>query len=493
MNNLRLKNYRCFTDTGDIKFRPITILIGANSTGKSSVLKFFPLLKQTVGEFVNGLFLWTGPLVDLKDFKNTLRDDEKEMTIGFTINELPVRSRTRSGIEMLHNVRIETVLCSNPDDEHYENIKRLVIAFDKHTFLVEEVGNGKMLLSVDNISSDNLKDNIFLAATNSLLPKVLFRVVEDEITDEPDSAYKRMRGLMKDENRMLFLRTLIRTNDNVFDDQKLRDTILHDRRSVIEADKVETFINYLHYYTVNRLIDSINLYLIDLARRTTYVKPLRAIVERYYRFTNQAVDEIAADGSNLPMFYNSLSPQKFNAFNNWLKKLFGFSVRLRPSEGHVELQITEKDKPVRNLVDVGFGYTQILPILTILWKKIYMDAEKERKSINKTYIVAIEQPELHLHPRFQGLFAEMLAFVISDSKKQNVDLRIIIESHSEIIVNKLGELIADEDNPLGRNEVNVLIFNSQQDNLKQEVNESLYDEEGILNNWPFGFFSDYVH
>ena len=106
MNNLRLQNYRCFKDTGDIDIRPITLFIGANSSGKSSVLKFFPLLKQTIGNFVNGLYLWTGPLVDLKDFKNTLRDGSEEMSIAFTIDQLPVESRIRSEVERLYDVHI---------------------------------------------------------------------------------------------------------------------------------------------------------------------------------------------------------------------------------------------------------------------------------------------------------------------------------------------------------------------------------------------------
>ena len=492
MNNLRLQNYRCFEDTGDIDIRPITLFIGANSSGKSSVLKFFPLLKQTIGNFVNGLYLWTGPLVDLKDFKNTLRDGSEEMSISFTIEQLPVESRIRSEVERINDVHIETVLCNFPENKHYDYIKRLTITFDGHTFSLERMDESNMLFSVDNVNSTNLKDTIFLGPTNSLLPKVIFKINDSEVSDESVSAYKRMRGLLNGENRIPYLRTIIRTNDNVFDDKSLKEYLQKSDSPVIDADKIDLFVNYLHYYTINRLIDSINLYLMDLAKYTTYVKPLRAIVERYYRFTNQAVDEIESDGSNLPMFYNSLNGKTFGEFNAWLNTLFNFIVRLKTSEGHVELQIVEKDKPVRNLVDVGFGYTQILPIITIIWKKIYMDAKSWSRNKCKSAIVAIEQPELHLHPRFQGLFAQMLAAVVADCKKKGIDLRLVIESHSEIIVNKLGELIASEESPLRKDDVNVLIFNSPQDNLKKEIIESHYDKDGVLNNWPYGFFSDYV-
>lgn len=46
MDTLQLTNYRKFKDTGVIHLKPITFLVGANSSGKSSFLKFFPLLKQ---------------------------------------------------------------------------------------------------------------------------------------------------------------------------------------------------------------------------------------------------------------------------------------------------------------------------------------------------------------------------------------------------------------------------------------------------------------
>lgn len=493
MNNLRLKNYRCFTDTGDIDLRPITMLIGANSTGKSSLLKFFPLLKQTVGEFNTGLFLWTGSLVDLKDFKNTVREGENDMTVEFTIKNLPVRSRTREKLEYLTNVRVELVLSSKQDEEHYDFIKRMNISFDKHSFILEINDDGIKSLNVDNLNSLDLKEDIILGSTNSLLPKIGFQIAEDEISDESSVAYKRMRSLMSTENKILFLRTLIRTNDNVFDDERLRNQILNKGKQLIDEKNVDRFINYLHYFTVNRLIDSINIYLIHLAERITYVKPLRAIVERYYRYTNLSVNEISADGSNLPMFYNSLSKETKQKLNSWLYKLFGFKIKLGALEGHLELLIEEKNKSIRNLVDVGFGYTQILPILTILWKKLYMDCINKPSNVCRTFIVAIEQPELHLHPRFQGLFANMLSAVVNDAKKLKINIRIVIESHSEVIINRLGELIADENNPLRAEDVNILIFNSPQDNLEREVTTAEFDDTGMLNNWPYGFFSDYVY
>ena len=92
MDQLRLRNYRCFDDTGDINLKPITLLLGANSSGKSSFIKFFPLMQQSLETRVNGLFLWDGQYVDFKNFKNTVRNGEGDITIDYTIGELDVNN-----------------------------------------------------------------------------------------------------------------------------------------------------------------------------------------------------------------------------------------------------------------------------------------------------------------------------------------------------------------------------------------------------------------
>ena len=104
MNTLRLKNYRCFEDTGDISLKPLTLLVGANSSGKSSFLKFFPLLKQSIGIRKTGVFLWYSDDVDFKDFKNTVRNGEGNIIINM---ELPLADHITSNEKNnhLHDVK----------------------------------------------------------------------------------------------------------------------------------------------------------------------------------------------------------------------------------------------------------------------------------------------------------------------------------------------------------------------------------------------------
>ena len=121
------------------------------------------------------------------------------------------------------------------------------------------------------------------------------------------------------------------------------------------------------------------------------------------------------------------------------------------------------------------------------------DAENEKDDFCKTHIIAIEQPELHLHPRFQGMFVDMLDKVIEICHEGNKDVRILIETHSEVIVNRLGVKVMDDHSFMKSSDINVLLFNARHEGFDKDVVSSSYNEDGFLTNWPFGFFSDNVY
>lgn len=303
-----------------------------------------------------------------------------------------------------------------------------------------------------------------------------------------------MKSVCQKEERHIFFTPRYRYS---FDKLQLKKYIERQGKGKLNTDDVDLMANMAMYFSINTFLDSLNFYMLHLSKKMTYVMPLRAIVQRYYRYNNYAVDSIDADGGNLPMFFNGLTEGAFEDFNErWLSPIFGFRLKLRPSgEGHVELLIQEKDKEERNLIDVGFGYTQILPILTILWKAIMVDCvgTDEADDFCKTHIIAIEQPELHLHPRFQGMFVDMLDKVIAICHKEKKDVRIIVETHSEVIINRLGIKVMDENSFIKSNDVNVLLFNAKEEGYETDVISSSFDQNGYLTNWPFGFFSDNVY
>ena len=498
METLRFKNYRCFEDTGDVEIRPITVLIGANSSGKSSFLKFFPLIKQSMGEMVNGVFLWAGPLVDMKDFENTVRTGNNELTIAYTIESLPMQRNLPIRRAPLNHVRL--ALHVTKRDEIFDYLQRLTIIADGFEVDIIYFPDNTARVVLNGIDSSDLGDSMHWDINNALIPKLYYSRQGKRSTIEENSEKAReelIRVLsemgLEEERRHQFLSSY---RQDVFNGNSVIANLKKADKDGKHESQYKRIAALLQYFHLNQVIDSINLYFIYLSRKMTYVMPLRAIAERYYRFQNYSVQEIDADGKNLPMFYSSLSDAAFNDLNRWFYNIFGFTLELRASGGHLEMLIKEEgSQEARNLTDLGFGYTQVLPILTILWKVIVVDCingADETFDYCKTHIVAIEQPELHLHPRYQGLFADMMAKVIEHCKKEKKDIRIIIETHSEIIVNRIGKLIANPKCGVDEKDVNVVIFNGLRERLNSYVVQTKYDKSGYIEDWPYGFFSDYV-
>ena len=57
-----------------------------------------------------------------------------------------------------------------------------------------------------------------------------------------------------------------------------------------------------------------------------------------------------------------------------------------------------------SLRDVGFGVSQVFPVLTMLL------------SAPMGSIILLEQPELHLHPNAQAALADLMLYVVEDAQ-----------------------------------------------------------------------------
>lgn len=83
MDAIRLKNLRNLEDTGFVQIKPITFLLGSNSSGKSTFLRSFPLIRQSVATRTIGPILWYGNLVDFGSFSEALNNKSSVKEISF--------------------------------------------------------------------------------------------------------------------------------------------------------------------------------------------------------------------------------------------------------------------------------------------------------------------------------------------------------------------------------------------------------------------------
>jgi hypothetical protein len=92
MEAIRIKNLRLLEDTGFIELTPITVLLGANSSGKSSFLRSFLLIRQSLEKRVSAPILWyggEGGFVDFGSFNEAVYNFDSQKEISF-IYKLPI-------------------------------------------------------------------------------------------------------------------------------------------------------------------------------------------------------------------------------------------------------------------------------------------------------------------------------------------------------------------------------------------------------------------
>ncbi len=190
------------------------------------------------------------------------------------------------------------------------------------------------------------------------------------------------------------------------------------------------------------------------------------------------------------MLLKSWSHSENRNFSNWTKENFDFKVRVHEVGLHYALMIqTGLDSKEYNINDMGFGFSQILPIVASLWletQNLKNLRVRHKRITPKQIIFAIEQPELHLHPAYQAKLATMFASLVQTAKKDDLNLVILFETHSKTMIDTIGDNI--EDKIISKEDVNIVLFEKDENNLSQ-VNFSNYDENGYLENWPIGFFS----
>lgn len=494
MDTLRLQNYRCFRDTGNIPLKKVNLLVGANSTGKSSFLKFFPLLKQSINIGLNGVFRWLGNDVDFKDFFNTVHDGQDSITIDYTVKSLRMYQKYFNNRLPIEDLFVSFTII--PVKIHFDMISVLKVRYLETDIDIVFKDGGRAEVIANGVSTTVTKDLIVRwQNTEAIFPRLLFSTNDKYNHGFTTSPSVYLKNIMSEVNEMLnrnriYNRYLIfeRFPSSYANFSKGIDGICKEE---IEESKKRRLYTLCLLYNINMLIDALNINLVRLSSHIQYIKPVRATIERYYRFQNLDMDEIDADGANLPMYLYNLEQEdgKMEAFNDWLMTHFSFRVKIKPSDGHIELLVSEDGKPFRNTVDLGFGYTQLLPILAVVWKTVFLDVDEPtpKNTVPEEHIIVIEQPELHLHPRFQGKFVEMLSIISRIGHERQFDVRFIIETHSDIILNELGTYI--ESGILYSDDVNILML-EQDDIGESRIKSTYYNEQGFIEEWPRNFLED---
>lgn len=498
MNTIRVENFRSIEDSGVVDIAPITAIVGRNSAGKSSFIRLFPLIKQTVEKRIAESMLWYGDYVDFGEFEQVVgkKNKNKPIIMSFSFDVEPLgflyyHSVVNSDYRFTANVKVAIL------KNHFEYIKiniedqNIVIQFNEDSTINQIYINGddKIFSKFDVIwhrQAGKLFPTIFLGLkeqqnskkylerfeTNFLREKVDKLIMGNKFQKSEIGLYRQRSSDIRMGSMEYVLSQLKEKNKTKYGKMTIKN------KKFIECN------NYILASNISFLLESINDSISSDMANTSYVKPIRAMVDRYYRVQGISIDEIDADGSNLPMILHNMSKTDLKNFELWCKEKFDVVFSVDSSQGHISLVIKEdlNSKEVTNLADTGYGYSQMLPIVVLLWmfhnKPIHL-----RSALTKT--IVIEQPELHLHPAYQAKMIDVFVNILKEARGRNIRLKIIFETHSETMINRLGTLIAS--NKLEYQSVNILFFDKENDITT--IKSKKFNNKGLLTGWPIGFFA----
>ncbi|MBK8725912.1 MAG: AAA family ATPase [Holophagaceae bacterium] len=515
MDTIRIKNFRSLIDTGEVPLKPINILIGKNSSGKSSFLRIFALLKQSFETVGSSPILWYGKLVDFGDYdtainkENTLGGIEFSFSICLKRRDItPIHVYAQQALEFRNqDIVISYSATINRRSDLVTGgsyLSKCTIKIFDLTVELEFDENGLVSkYDIDGLNYLEFTNSTFENSASSLIPMLSEQVRGEEDVNKQsksteDKIVELFAGLVHgrtSRGKILFNFKRMYLDYKPVMKLNFIDLFSNNNREKLSnqfdayGKRVDKIRRLKMGYELNRLFIGLNSALNRFSNDCFYIGPSRAMANRYYRQAELAVNEVDYRGENLVMYLKSMTKAQQDSLTKFAQGIFSFSIALESQFGHSAIKVGKGSTPEFNLVDLGFGYSQLLPVIVQMWHAIHRVTklqglvETPRRS---TRVLCVEQPELHLHPSMQALLADLMVATLVEAKEQNVPVVNIFETHSEYLINRLGYLI--NEGKLDPEHVQILVFENSDDGHRTQIETSKFDSNGALVNWPYGFF-----
>ena len=452
ITRLRLTNFKAWREL-ELRFATVTGIFGANSAGKSSLIQFLLLLKQTRDATDRRIVLDFGvpeSPASLGTFRDVVHGRDAAADISWELAwalpeplEIPAESADRQPVEFTGR-EMEmgcTVGLSDAGKSPTLFTRNLSYRIGNHSLLYESTSG------MDNKS-----------------------VYELQVRSDCDFKPLRIHGRRPS-------RSSSPVKAHVFPDQL--------KRSYQNAD----------------FLSDLELAYEDLMDRIYYLGPLRVFPKRQYYWNGASPADVGPSGERamdavlaatareakrqLKYRAHKLPFQKVIA--HWLREL-GLIDRFSMSEigagsnlyqAHVA---TNASAVATTLSDVGIGVSQVLPVLVLLYY------------VPEGSVVLLEQPEIHLHPAVQSHLADFFLCVAKQRK-----LQIVVESHSQHMLQRLQRRVAEGEVgvpgkgstfPFEISSDDVRLYFSSVSRGAGRLEDLRLNEWGEIENWPDGFFGD---
>lgn len=431
ITTLNIKNFKSWQQTGDIQLGSLTGIFGTNSSGKTSLLQFLLMLKQTAETADRSRVLHTGndiTLVDLGTFYDIIYAHKESGIIDFHLawgTNQPIT---------IPNIKKSNKKSSSFHDAEFSSIKF-------------------------NASIEGQGNDIYVKKFTYQINDIRFGMERQK-----EGKYKLIHDGFK------AIRSLGR-----------KWNLPAPVKSYGFPDPV------LAYYQNVGFLPSLVLAFEQLMSSIYYLGPLREYPSRSYLWAGERPTGVGRRGEQaIPALLASretIQPQKKKGARRktleeyvaeWLKKLgviHDFKLKqIADNRKDYEVRITtHPNAPEVLITDVGFGVSQVLPVIVLCFYA------------PEGSTVILEQPEIHLHPSIQAGLAD----VFIDAIKTR-GIQIILESHSEHLLTRLQRRIAEEQ----IDSDNVKLYFAENSNGISNLSALDLDVFGNIRNWPANFFGD---
>jgi hypothetical protein len=403
MLSFGVSNLRRLKFVPPIELKPITILVGRNSSGKSTFLRTLPLLRQSLMTRTSSPVLWYGDLVDFGSFDISVTDNasSEPISFSFVMDELNVEgprfryrpSRASQESPTYKGVHFDVSISGSGDRVR---ISRMFIRCDAPKVSYEIfVGEDSNVASIKLNGKDTfelIKSLKLRITPGTLLPELSVVPAEGKKQSEklrqsylyhpePSEFAEPVEQLLAPYLKRLsadwqarFAAQLIILGP--INKKKFRDELgsvgpkswKAFASEISSSDRREIFPklqDLLSIATLPHILANIRTHLRSIITSTLYIGPARARSERYYRYQDLAVSEIDPDGKNFPMFLNSLSHAQIAQLSRWIEDLFGYglSVSRQSGGGHMSIDLVAKGvcsssdnlRPIRHFENGGSG------------------------------------------------------------------------------------------------------------------------------------------
>lgn len=401
IRSISVRGFKCLAEESRIEIRPLTILAGVNSSGKSSIMQPLLLMKQTLeASYDPGPLLLNGPNVKLT-----------------SVDQFVPRARVNLDTRSL-SVQVATDLTYN-------------ITFSTSSGRKIEISEMRI----------ETKGNRVLHLTPGSRGPALYAELSQFLSDQWPLVPSETIATYRD-RCFLSVTSESPNGDDSFPTMKFSSFPTHDLTRMIHIPGLRG--NPERAY-----------------ERTAAGPTFPGTFEKY-------VASIIADWVD----NNDDRPIRLGKMLGQLGLTQEISVR-HLNEAQLEVrvgrlsEVNSRGKDLVNVADVGFGVSQVLPVLVAL-----LVADEGQ-------LVYVEQPELHLHPRAQHLLARIMV----DAAKRGV--RLVAETHSALLLLQVRTLLAQGE--IDPDLVRLHWFARDPGNGKTSIDTANLDKDGAFGGWPEDF------